>query len=336
MPSSPSPVLVAPDSFKGTLRAAQVAACIGAGLERAGLVPPDLCPVADGGEGTMEVLLTALGGETAGAAASDPLGRPIAAAGFALIEDGGTAIVEVAEASGLQRVAEDERDAVAASTRGTGELIVAAATAGAEVVLVAAGGSATTDGGAGAIEAIEEAGGLQGTALVVLCDVRTPFEQAPARFGPQKGADAKAIKQLERRLQDQAVTLPKDPRGVPMTGAAGGLAGGLWARYGAKLEPGAAFILKALDFDTRMRAARAVIVGEGRLDATTLEGKIAGEIATRARQAGVPCHAIVGVDAIDRFSARILDLQVIEEARTAEELADAGERLGRMLEAHEA
>jgi glycerate kinase len=329
-------VLVAPDSFKGTFRAARVASCIGAGLERAGLVPPDLCPVADGGEGTLEILLTALGGETGGAPATDPLGRPIAAAGFALIEDGGTAIVEVAEASGLHLVAEDERDAFAASTRGTGELIVAAAAAGAAVVLVAAGGSATSDGGAGAIAAIEEAGGLQGTALVILCDVRTPFELAAERFGPQKGADVNVIDKLERRLQQQAATLPKDPRGVPMTGAAGGLAGGLWARYGAKLEPGAAFILQALDFDARMRAARAVIVGEGRLDATTLEGKIAGEIATRARQAGVPCHAIVGTNAIDRFSARILDLQVIAEAETAEELVDAGERLGRMLEAHEA
>jgi glycerate kinase len=336
MPSAHPPLLVAPDSYKGTLRAARVAGCIGAGLERAGLIAPDLCPVADGGEGTLEVVLTALGGETAGAPATDPLGRPIAAAGFALIEDGGTAIVEVAEASGLQRVAVDERDALAASTRGTGELIAAAAAAGAEVVLVAAGGSATTDGGAGAILAIEEAGGLQGTTLVVLCDVRTPFEQAPARFGPQKGADVKTIKILERRLQQQAALLPRDPRGVPMTGAAGGLAGGLWARYGAKLEPGAAFVLRALNFDTRMRAARAVIVGEGRLDATTLEGKIAGEIATRARQAGVPCHAIVGSDAIDRFSARILDLQVILEAGTPDQLADAGEELGRMLEAREA
>ncbi len=330
------PLLVAPDSFKGTLRAARVAACIGAGLERAGLAPPDLCPVADGGEGTLEVLLTALGGETAGAPATDPLGRPIAAAGFALIEDGGTAIVEVAEASGLHLVAAGERDAFAASTRGTGELIVAAAAAGAAVVLVAAGGSATSDGGAGAIAAIEEAGGLQGTALVVLCDVRTPFELAAERFGPQKGADAEGVQQLARRLQEQAATLPKDPRGVPMTGAAGGLAGGLWARYGAKLEPGAPFILKALDFDARMRAARAVVVGEGRLDATTLEGKIAGEIATRARQAGVPCHAIVGRNAIDRFSARILDLQVIAEAGTPEDLVEAGERLGRMLEAREA
>jgi glycerate kinase len=335
MPPSPPPVLVSPDSFKGTLRASEVASSIGRGLERAGLAPPDLCPVADGGEGTLEVLLTALGGETAGAAATDPLGRPLRA-GFALIEDGGTAIVEVAEASGLHRVGADERDAYAASTRGTGELIVAAAASGAEVVLVAAGGSATTDGGAGAIAAIDEAGGLDGTALVVLCDVRTPFELAPERFGPQKGADTRTVARLRRRLDALAADLPKDPRGVPMTGAAGGLAGGLWARYGATLEPGAAFVLRTLGFDARMRAARAVIVGEGRMDATTLEGKIAGEIATRARQAGVPCHAIVGTNAIDRFSARILDLQVILEAGTREQLEAAGERLGRMLEAREA
>jgi len=325
------PVLVAPDAFKGTLRAAQVAAAIGAGLERAGLEPPDLCPVADGGEGTLEVLLTALGGETAGAAATDPLGRPIRA-GFALIEDGGTAIVEVAEASGLHRVAPDERDPYNSTTRGTGELIVAAAAQGAEVILVAAGGSATTDGGAGAIEAIEEAGGLQGAALVVLCDVRTPFELAAERFGPQKGADPPTVRRLTRRLDDLATrTLPKDPRGMPMTGAAGGLAGGLWARYGARLEPGAAFVLQHLGFDARMRAARALVVGEGRLDATTLEGKIAGEIATRARQAGVPCHAIVGQNALDRFGARILDLQVILEAGTPQDLQQAGEQLGTLL-----
>jgi glycerate kinase len=333
-PNSP-PVLVAPDAFKGTLRAAEVAACVGRGLEEAGLTPPDLCPVADGGEGTLEVLLTALGGETGGAEVTDPLGRPVKA-GFAVIEDGGTGIVEVAEASGLHRVAEEERDAYAASSRGTGELIVAARDAGVEVVLVAAGGSATTDGGAGAIEAIEEAGGLQGTALVVLADVRTPFEQAPSVFAPQKGADARTVKRLEKRLLQQAAKLPKDPRGVPMTGAAGGLAGGLWARYGAKLEPGAAFVLQALDFDRRMRAARAVIVGEGRLDATTLQGKIAGEIATRARQAGVPCHAIVGSNGIDRFGARILDLQVILEAGTPQALQQAAHDLGARLDAHEA
>src|SRR5919198_6671535 len=118
-------VLVAPDSFKGTFAAPAVASAIGRGLERAGFPPPDLCPIADGGEGTMAALLTALGGETAGAAALDPLGREVQA-GFGLIEDGATAVVEVAEASGLARVAPEERDAEAASSRGTGELIAAA------------------------------------------------------------------------------------------------------------------------------------------------------------------------------------------------------------------
>lgn len=333
-PAAVPPILVAPDSFKGTLRASQVAAAIGTGLERAGLVPPDLCPVADGGEGTLEVLLTALGGETAGAPATDPLGRPIAAAGFALIEDGGTAIVEVAEASGLHLVAPEERDAYNATSRGTGELIVAACAAGAEVVLVAAGGSATTDGGAGAVAAIEEAGGLQGTALVVLCDVRTPFERAAEVFAPQKGADARTVTRLTKRLTQLADTWPRDPRGVPMSGAAGGLAGGLYAACNAKLEAGAPFVLQALDFDRRMRAAHAVIIGEGRLDATTLQGKIAGEIAVRARQAGVPCHAIVGQNAIDPFGVRILDLQVIAEASTREQIAAAAEDLGARLREH--
>lgn len=324
------PVLVCPDSFKGTLRAAQVAAAIGRGIERAGLTPPDLCPVADGGEGTLEVLLTRLGGELLPAPAHDPLDRAIGCS-FALIEDGGTAVVEVAEASGLTSVAEHERDPIAATSYGTGELIAAAVAAGAQVVLVAAGGSATSDGGAGAIAAIEAAGGIADARLVVLCDVRTPYELAAATFAPQKGADPGQVEALAARLDAYASTLPRDPRGVPLTGAAGGLAGGLWARYGATLEPGAAFMLSALDFNTRMRAARCVVVGEGRLDATTLEGKIAGEIATRARQAGVPAHAICGSIAIDRFDARILDLQLQIEAGTIAALEAAGEQLGRAL-----
>ncbi len=329
MPADPRPVLVAPDAFKGTLTAAQVAGAIGRGLERAG-VPADLCPVADGGEGTLAVLLTALGGETAGSRAHDPLGREITA-GFALIEDGGTAIVEVAEASGLPRVAPDERDVMAASTFGTGELIAAAVDTGAAVVLVAAGGSATVDGGAGAIEAIQAAGGLRGARLVVLCDVRTPWEEAPSRFGPQKGASPEQVRELESRLRALGRDLPKDPAGVPMTGAAGGLAGGLWAAFGAALEPGAAFVLNTLDTDTRMRAARAVVVGEGRLDRTSLQGKVTGELATRARQAGIPCHAIVGQDALDPFDARILDLQEIVQAGTMDDLQRAGEALAAIL-----
>jgi glycerate kinase len=322
-------VLVAPDSFKGTLRATEVAAAVSRGLERAGWVA-DECPIADGGDGTMEVLLTALGGETAAARVHDPLGREVDA-GFGLLEDGGTAVVETAQASGLGLVAEGERDPVAASTRGTGELILAAVEAGAAVVLLGAGGSATTDGGAGAIEAIRDGGGLRGTRLVVLCDVRTPFERAAEVFAPQKGADADAVRRLTRRLRDQAGRLPRDPRGVPMTGAAGGLAGGLWAAFGAVLEPGAVFVLDALDFDTSMPAARAVITGEGRIDDQTLEGKAPGEVAVRCRQAGVPCHAIVGARALGLFEQRILDLQTVDEAETPEAIADAARRLGEAL-----
>ena len=324
------PVLVAPDSFKGTLRATEVAAAIGRGLESAGLAPPDLCPVADGGDGTMEVLLTALGGETAAARVQDPLGREVDAA-YALIEDGGTAVVEMARASGLALLEPDERDAVAASTAGTGELIAAAVADGAQVVLVACGGSATTDGAAGAIEAIEEAGGLRGAKIVCLCDVRTPFERAAEVFGPQKGADPATVKKLTKRLNDFAQTLPRDPRGKPMTGCAGGLSGGLWAQYGAALEPGAGFVLNALDFDARMRAARAVIVGEGRLDEQTLQGKIAGEIATRARQGGVPCFAIVGTRELDAFGARMLDLQRVLEATDLDAIALAAASLADVL-----
>jgi glycerate kinase len=193
------------------------------------------------------------------------------------------------------------------------------------------GGSATTDGGAGAIDAIEEHGGLGGARLVVLCDVRTPFERAPAVFGPQKGADAALVERLEARLDALAGRLARDPRGVPMTGAAGGLSGGLWAAFGATLEPGAPFILDALDFDSRMRASRAVVTGEGRLDEQTLEGKLVGEIGTRTRQAGVPLHAIVGADRLDAFGKRIIDLQLVQEATNIEELEAAGERLGRGL-----
>ncbi|MEA2283545.1 MAG: glycerate 2-kinase [Solirubrobacteraceae bacterium] len=324
---APRQVLVAPDAFKGTFRASEVAGAIGRGLERAGLMPPDLCPVADGGEGTLDALLPALGGEVVGAVAHDALGRELRT-GFGLVEDGGTAIVETASASGLALVDEDERDAWAASSYGTGELIASAIDAGAAVVLVAVGGSATTDGGAGAIEAIAERGGLRGARLVVLCDVRTPFEDAPRVFAPQKGADADTVTRLEERLRSLADGWPRDPRGVPMTGAAGGLSGGLWAALGAVLEPGAPWVLDALDFDARMRAARAVVTGEGKLDEQTLQGKLVGEIGTRARQAGVPLHAIVGRDALDPFGKRMIDLQRVYEASDLAAMAAAAEALG--------
>ncbi|HEX2702248.1 MAG TPA: glycerate kinase [Solirubrobacteraceae bacterium] len=320
MPLPRRPILVAPDAFKGWAAARTVAEAIGRGLGSAGL-EFDLAPIADGGEGTAAVLVEQLGGVERRVVVRDPLSREVEAS-FALLADG-RAVVEVAAASGLDLVAEAERDAEAASSAGTGELIVAAFEAGARQVLVAAGGSATSDGGAGAIAVIEAAGGLGGAALTVLCDVRTPFELAAPRFAPQKGADAASVVRLARRLDLMAAGLRRDPRGLPMSGAAGGLAGGLWAAFDAVLVPGAPFVLDALDFDRRLRASHAVILGEGRLDATTLDGKALAEAATRARQLGVPAHAIVAVNAIDRFDARILDLQTIVQARTIDQLTSA-------------
>ena len=311
---------MAPDSFKGTHSASEVAVAVAAGVRSSGLEATEM-PVADGGEGTMAVL----GGSVVSATASGPLGDPVEAS-FALHEDG-HAVVECAAASGLGLVAEEERDAWAASTYGTGELIAAAVEAGASSVLVAVGGSGTTDGGAGAIEALNDAG--VSPRMEVLCDVRTPFEDAPRVFGPQKGADEATVRRLEERLDAFAVAAPKDPRGVPMSGAAGGLAGGLWAHFGAKLVPGAPYVLDALGFDAAMRASIFVVTGEGRLDRQSLQGKVAGEVATRCRQSGVACRAVVGSVALDEFEQRILDLEVVIEASTLEEIEAAGRKLAR-------
>lgn len=329
----PTEVLVAPDSFKGTFSARAVAGALQRGLVASGQ-PAQVCPVADGGEGTLDALAGALDLEQKCATVSDPLGRQVEAS-YGLAPDG-VAVVEMAAASGLTLLAEEERDAVAASTCGTGELIVAAVAGGAHTVYVAVGGSATTDGGAGAIHAITDAGGLGEARLVVLCDVRTPFELAPATFAPQKGASPDQVRTLQRRLARLAGEFARDPRGVPMTGAAGGLAGGLWAQFGAELVGGASFVLAAVDYDARMRAARAVVTGEGRLDRQSLVGKLVSEVATRARQAGVPCHAVVGSNALELFDMRILDLQLVLEASTLAELEAAGAELGAALQAETA
>jgi glycerate kinase len=312
--------LVAPDSFKGTYSATEVAAAIGRGLESAG-AEAVLLPAADGGEGTAEVLLAALGGEVHEAPAHDALGRPIEA-GFALLEDG-RAVVEVADATGLTRIAPEDRDPEAASSAGTGELIAAAVAAGAKKILVAAGGSASTDGGAGAIEAIEAGGGLGGASLEVICDVKTPFELAAEVYGPQKGADPEAVERLTRRLVARAGALPRDPRGRAMTGAAGGIAGGLWATYGARLVPGAAYVLGVIGFDRKLEGCDAVITGEGRLDEQSGEGKLVGEIARRCRAAGVAMHAIAGEVAFDSGGAAALGIASVREAGTPEAIAAA-------------
>jgi glycerate kinase len=231
----------------------------------------------------------------------------------------------MADASGLRLVAEEERDAFAASTRGTGELMAAAVAAGARSLVVAVGGSATTDGGAGALAALDDA--AVDVPITVLCDVRTPWENAPRVFGPQKGADARTVKRLEKRLDELASRAPRDPRGVAMTGCAGGLSGGLWAFRGAKLVPGAAYVLDAIGFDDQMRDARFVVTGEGRLDVQTLEGKACAEVATRARQGGVACHAVVGKHELDPFRARVLDFGLVIEAGDERALEAAGRQL---------
>jgi glycerate kinase len=208
---------------------------------------------------------------------------------------------------------------------------LAAVRAGARTVDLGVGGSATTDGGSGAIRAIERGGGLDGAELVILCDVRTAYEDAARVFAPQKGAGKSEVRRLSARLGAIARRLPRNPRGIPMTGAAGGLSGGLWARFGAELVGGAAFVLDAVKFDARMRSARAVVTGEGKLDRQSLAGKAVSEVATRARQAGVPCHAIVGTRRLGSFGPRMLDLDTVSEASTLGELEAAGERLGRLL-----
>lgn len=323
------PALVAPDSFKGTFAASEVASAIARGLRAAGQPASEL-PVADGGEGTQAALLAARGGSVHTARVHDPLGRLVDAA-WAMLADGSSAVVEVAAASGLGLVSEAERDALAASSYGTGELIAAACEAGATTVLVGVGGSATTDGGAGAVDAVRDSGAAP-PELILVCDVRTAWEDAARVFAPQKGADPATVRRLADRLNALAAELPRDPRGQPMTGAAGGLAGGLWAAVGAKLVPGAPYVLDAVGFDAAMRAARYVVTGEGRLDQQTLAGKCVGEVATRCRQAGVACHAIVAQEELDLFGQRVIDLGSVREATTLEEMERAAAALARAVD----
>ncbi|MBI5309918.1 MAG: glycerate kinase [Actinobacteria bacterium] len=334
--SNARPVLVAPDKFKGTLSAAQVATALAEGLARAGIVS-DLCRVADGGEGTLDVLTDGVEHELLQVPASDALGRKVEAR-VAVFAGGRTAVIETADAIGLSLIAGSERDAVAASSRGAGELIAAAAATGVREVLVGVGGTAMTDGGMGAIEALREANliGVRGPGkrlpkLIVLCDARAGWQQAVSVFSEQKGAGPRERELLTARFERLAGELPRDPREVLFTGCGGGLAGGLWACAGAELKSGAAVVLDRLDFSARMVASRAVITGEGCLDHQTLLGKAVGEIATRARQSGVPCHAIVGRRGMTEFDARILDFETVTEAGSEATIADAAERLAPVL-----
>jgi glycerate 2-kinase len=300
-------LLAAVDKFRGTASAQEVAAAIGAGAEQAGWTHEGVA-LADGGEG----FLDALGGPNRHTTVAGPLGEPVDAAWRF---DGRTAVIEMAAASGLLLAGgARENDAVAASTLGTGELLVAAHDAGARRLLVGVGGSATTDGGLGALQAMEPLTRFRSREIVVACDVRTPFLEAATRFGEQKGASSAQIRLLTGRLEALASAYEQE-RGIDVRelvggGAAGGLAGGL-ASAGARLVSGFDLVADELDLDDRIEAADLVVTGEGFLDEESFEGKVVGGVAERAAAAGVPVVAVVG-QVLDGMDERIEAISLVD------------------------
>ncbi|MFF4340702.1 glycerate kinase [Kitasatospora sp. NPDC001540] len=321
-------VVVAPDSFKGTIEAADAAEALAAGWRSVRAADEVRClPMADGGEGTLAAVVSASEGarlfDVPGV--SGPDGRPVTGR-FALLPDG-TAVAELATASGLPLL-EGELRPLTATTRGTGESIAAALDAGARRLLVGLGGSASTDGGHGLLAALgarlrDDAGRalddspanldralaaartLDLSALrpappggvVLLTDVTNPLlgaRGAAAVYGPQKGAGEREVALLERRLARWATLLGGDPD-APGTGAAGGTGYGLAAAWGATIEPGAATVAGLLGLPAAVAAADLVVTGEGSFDATSLQGKAVGEVVRIADRAGVPSAVVAGV-----------------------------------------
>lgn len=326
-PRTPSPTwraLVCPDSFKGTFTSVEVARLIGHGPEQAGITT-DLAPLADGGEGTLSVLLRTLGGHRQTATVRGPLGEPTAAE-IGFLPDG-TAIVEVAAACGLTLLPQGGLRPTDASTAGVGDLIANAAQLGARHVLVAAGGSCTTDGGEGAARVLEELPSDLMPQLTILSDTRTPFEAAARVFGPQKGASTQQVRELTDRLAQIAARLPRDPNGRPYTGAAGGLAGGLWSRFDAQLVSGADFVIAAASLESRMASADLIVTGEGQADGQSLHGKLVGAVAGHARRLGRPVALVVGRNALTPLQRRRLKTVSIVEAGDAQALSAAGHTL---------
>lgn len=285
-------VLVCPDKFRGTLSAAEAAQAIAAGLHEAGIAGTVELPLADGGEGTLDVLLAARGGEVHEAQVTGPDGGTVIAR-YGLLADG-MAVVEMAQASGLALVA-GANNPLTATTYGTGELIALAERAGASAVIVGVGGSATVDGGRGALDAL----GWRRPRIpvVVACDVSTTFVDAARVFGPQKGAGPEEVTVLTHRLRLLAAELTKrtgvDVSEVRGAGAAGGLAGGL-AALGATLRPGFDVVADSVGFHRQLDAATLVVTGEGRLDRTSLSGKVVGEVLRAAAYRRIPTKVVAG------------------------------------------
>ena len=293
-------LLAAPDKFRSTVTAGQAAEAMARGASPLGWAVRQI-PLADGGEGLLDALGT-LGGERRVVEVEGPLGRPVPAEWLRI---GEVAVVEMAQASGLALVGGAEgNDVLAASTRGTGQLVVAAARAvattrrvGAGSVVVGLGGSATTDGGVGALAAIEEAGGLGGVQLVGACDVDVGFVEAAPRFGPQKGADDALVVRLSDRLERLAREYEArygiDVRSVPGAGAAGGL-GGAIVVLGGRLRSGYTVVAELVGLGDALGESQLVVTGEGSFDATSLLGKVVGSVLRDASAAGVPAMVVAG------------------------------------------
>jgi glycerate kinase len=329
---TPVRLVAAPDKLRGTATAADAAAAICRGAKTAGWDAVAV-PVADGGEGTLD----ALGGANRTTTVTGPLGDLVSAAW----RYGRTSVIEMAQASGLQLAGGAEaNDPIAATTSGTGELLAAALDAGCKRIIVCVGGSATTDGGLGALRAMEPLARLRGVELLVACDVRTTFVDAATFFAEQKGATPSQVKLLQRRLERLAQvyeeTYGVNVRDTPGSGAAGGLAGGLMCA-GARLVSGFDLVADELDLPDAVEGADLVVTAEGFLDEQSFDGKVVGGVHELAAANGVRTLAVVGevvdsvalpegltvVSLVERFGeerARADTLACIEEV-VAEHLA---------------
>ena len=316
--------LASPASLKGVLSAVDAAGCLTAGFRRVDGVTAEAAPVADGGEGTADILHAAFGGDWLETRVPDPFGRPVTARWLALPD--GTAVVESAQAVGLPLLNANELDPLRATSRGLGELLLAVLEMQPASILVGVGGTATVDGGK---EMLDVAGDrLREVRLRVACDVRNPLlgPRGAARvFGPQKGADAAAVEELEARLAAIEQLVPY--REVPGAGAGGGL-GAAFAAAGGELSDGAELVLDLIGFDGRAQKADLVVTGEGTVDRTTFEGKAPGAVLARCDRLGVPAELFGGL-VHDGLQAHALSG---DPARAGADLEQLGEKLARVLQ----
>ncbi|MBV9254819.1 MAG: glycerate kinase [Actinobacteria bacterium] len=310
-------VVACPDKFRGTATATEVARAMAQAARSAGW-EAGAVPLADGGEGILEVL----GGGRRHTRVTGPLGEPVDAEWRS---HGDLAIVEMAKASGLVLVGGAEgNDPLRASTIGTGELLAEVLETGATQVIVGMGGSATTDGGLGCLRALPSKNRLIGVELRVACDVRTHFVDAAGEFGPQKGASDAQVALLERRLERLAQVYEDDygvdVRPLDGSGAAGGLAGGL-AAIGAALEPGFDLVAGMVELEDHIEGADLVITGEGQLDRPSFDGKVVGGVLDLAQRAGVHVVVVTG-RVLDGVEAPVPVVSLVERFGEERALGD--------------